>query len=128
MNLIVTAYFIYLPVAVALTIWVGRTLFRNGRIFLLETFHNQAEIADSVNRLLLVGFYLINIGYSVYTLQILGNVEDVRQMIETLSIKIGLIILILGAMHFFNLFVFFQLRKRAKLERKVQHDDVLIKN
>jgi hypothetical protein len=127
MNHIIIAYFIYLPIALAFTIWVGRTLFRNGRVFLLETFHGNAEIADAVNKLLLVGFYLINMGYAVYTLQIMYDINSVRQLIETLSIKIGVIILILGFMHFFNLFVFFQLRKRARLEKQAKHDDVLIK-
>ena len=61
----------------------------------------------------MVGFYLINIGYAVYTLRIFGTIDSAQVVIEKLSVKIGAIILILGAMHFFNLFVFFKLRKRA---------------
>ena len=62
----------------------------------------------------MVGFYLINIGYAVYTLQIFGEINSAQVVIEKLSLKIGAIILILGGMHFFNLFVFFKLRRRAK--------------
>ncbi len=71
-------------------------------------------MADSVNKLLVVGFYLINIGYAVYTLQIFGEITSVQVVIEKLSLKVGAIILILGGMHFFNLFVFFKLRKKTK--------------
>jgi hypothetical protein len=84
-------------------------------MFLIDIFHGDQPLADSVNKLLLVGFYLINIGYAVYTLSITGEVETVRLLIERLSVKLGGIILILGGMHFFNLYVFYSLRKKAKM-------------
>lgn len=114
MNYIILSYSLYLPLTVVLTIWVARTLFTNGCIFLIDIFHGNEMLADSVNRLLLVGFYLINIGYAVYTMQIFKVIDSAQSLIEILSVKLGAIILILGGMHFFNLFVFFKLRKRAK--------------
>lgn len=119
MNYIIITYSCYLIITILLTVWVARTLSRNGKVFLVDIFHGNRELADSVNNLLVVGFYLINIGYAVYTLQVHSNVEDARQMIEVLSIKLGLIILILGGMHFFNLYIFFTLRKRAVNERRL---------
>lgn len=119
MNYIILTYGIYLPATVILTVWVGRTLFKNGRRFLVETFHGDELIADNVNKLLLVGFYLINMGYAVLTLKIIGDISGYREVIEILSYKIGTIILILGGMHFFNLYIFFTLRKRAKQEKMV---------
>jgi hypothetical protein len=116
MNYTEISYSIYLPVAILLTIWVARTLFTNGRIFLIEIFHKDLTLADSVNKLLLVGFYLINIGYSVYTLKIWGTIDSTQAVVETLSQKIGWIILILGGMHFFNLFILFSLRRKAQLQ------------
>ena len=113
MNYIIITYSFYLVITIALTMWVARTLFKNGKVFLIDIFHGNKELADSVNNLLLVGFYLINIGYAVYTLQVTVSITNVQQTIEQLSLKIGLIILILGAMHFFNLYIFFTLRKRA---------------
>ena len=118
MNYIVITYSFYLIITIALTIWVARTLFKNGKVFLIDIFHGQKELADSVNNLLLVGFYLINIGYAVYTLQVTGRVTNFQEVIEKLSLKIGLIILILGGMHFFNLYIFFTLRKKATQEKK----------
>ena len=114
MNYTIIIYAVYLPITIALTIWVARALFTNGRVFLVDIFQGNEILADSVNKLLLVGFYLINIGYAVYTMQIFGEVNAVQNILEKLSLKLGGIILILGAMHFFNLFVFFRLRKKAK--------------
>jgi hypothetical protein len=118
MYYFIVAYAAYLIVSILLTIYVARTLFRNGKVFLVDIFHGNRELADSVNNLLLVGFYLINIGYAVYTMQADEPVGNVQQAIEMLSLKLGRIILILGGMHFFNLFVFFKLRNRAKAEQQ----------
>jgi hypothetical protein len=95
-------------------------LFRNGRVFLIDIFHGNEELAKAVNNLLLVGFYLVNIGYAVYTLRIGYDIGNTRLLVEELSLKLGAIILILGGMHFFNMFVFFKLRKRALLEKKAE--------
>ncbi len=121
MNPVIITYIVYLVITIALTIWVARTLFKNGKIFLYDIFHGNKALADNVNNLLLVGFYLVNIGYAVYTLQITDNISNSREVLERLSLKIGLIILILGGMHFINLYVFFKLRNRALHEnnRKV---------
>lgn len=119
-NYIIPTYVTYLLVTIALTIWVAKTLFKNGKVFLVDIFHGNKELADSVNNLLLVGFYLVNIGYAVYTLQINSGIVSAQAMIEMLSVKVGFIILLLGAMHFFNLFVFFKLRKKATEQIRFQ--------
>ena len=61
MNYIIITYMLYLALTISITIWVTRTLFRNGKVFLVDIFHGNKELADSVNNLLLVGFYLINL-------------------------------------------------------------------
>jgi hypothetical protein len=118
MSYIITTYSLYLVLTVTLTIWVARTLFRNGKVFLVDIFHGNTALANSGNNLLLVGFYLVNIGYAVRTLSITENITDTRQLIEILSIKVGAIILILGVMHFFNMAIFFKLRYKALQNRK----------
>src|ERR1700743_1198764 len=120
MSYILISYTVYLVITLLLTIWVARTLFRNGKIFLIDIFHGNEELARAVNNLLLVGFYLVNIGYAVYTLRIEYNIDNTRRLVEELSLKIGAIILILGGMHFFNMFAFFRLRKRALVEKKAE--------
>lgn len=118
MNNIIILYSLYLLITVCVTIWVARTLFRNGKLFLIDIFHGDKDLAQAVNNLLLVGFYLINIGYAVYTLRVISEVNTARLVIEVLSLKIGAIILILGCMHFLNMFIFFRLRKRALIEKR----------
>jgi hypothetical protein len=111
----VITYLLYLALSVTLTVWVARTLFRNGRVFLVDVFGGDAQLADSTNRLLVVGFYLVNLGYVSLALRLGYDVADARGSIEALSLKIGAVLLVLGGMHFFNLVVFARLRRRARL-------------
>jgi hypothetical protein len=111
---IVWTYFAYLAISLGVTIWVARTLQSRGRVFLVDAFHGNTELAESVNHLLVVGFYLINIGYVSLALRTGANLVNLRESIELLSDKIGLVLLILGLMHFFNLFLFSAMRKRGQ--------------
>lgn len=112
MNPTVITYLIYLTVSVALTIWVARTLSKNGQSFLDDAFNKNEELAESVNQLLVVGFYLINFGYVALNLKLSREILDARQSIEALSIQVGLVLLVLGGMHFFNLYIFSRIRKK----------------
>jgi hypothetical protein len=109
----VGCYFSYLAISIAVTVWVARTLHKSGRVFLLEAFHGNAPLADSVNQLLVVGFYLVNTGYIALALKTAEPLTDLRQVIELESGKIGVVLLILGAMHFFNMFVLAKMRHRT---------------
>ena len=95
----------------------ARTLHKNGRVFLVEAFHGNAELADSVNHLLVVGFYLVNLGYVALALRTGAALLTPREAIELESQKIGWVLLILGAMHFFNIFVFHRMRQRSQAPR-----------
>ena len=117
MTLIVWTYLTYLAISIALTVWVARTLHRNGRVFLVDCFHGNTELADSVNHLLVVGFYLINVGFVALALKYGVVAANAKEALESLSTKIGLVLLVLGAMHFFNLAVFTGLRRRALTSR-----------
>ncbi|HEX2223735.1 MAG TPA: hypothetical protein VHN15_05995 [Thermoanaerobaculia bacterium] len=116
LDLKAVTYLIYLAISIALTVWVASTLHRNGRIFLVDVFRGNEQLADSVNHLLKVGFYLINLGYVSLALRMYQEIPNVRESIEALSTKIGWVLLVLGAMHFFNLFVFSRIRRRSNLE------------
>ena len=113
---VVYTYLVYLAISTAVTIWVARTLHKNGRAFLVEAFHGQEALADSINHLLVVGLYLINLGWIVMTLRTHLELHTLRSAIELLSDKIGTVLFVLGLMHFFNLFLFSRFRRRA-LER-----------
>ncbi|MFM8469977.1 MAG: hypothetical protein ACKODH_08405 [Limisphaerales bacterium] len=112
MNLILVTYAFYLLVSVALTVWVAKTLHKNGRIFLVDSFGGNEPLADSVNHLLVVGFYLMNIGYVTLALKYGVEIANAREAVETFSTKIGMVLMVLGIMHFFNLLVFSRMRRR----------------
>jgi hypothetical protein len=111
---IVVTYIVYLLISVTLTIWVARTLHKRGAIFLVDAFQGNAELAASVNHLLVVGFYLINIGFVSLALKSDAVVANSRAAIELLSDKLGFVLLALGGMHFFNLFVFSRIRAHGR--------------
>jgi hypothetical protein len=113
----VWTYIAYLFVSVSLTVWVARTLHKNGRIFLVDSLLGNEPLADSVNHLLVVGFYLINIGFVTLALKYGDKATDAQTALEILSTKVGLVLVVLGVMHFFNLFIFSKMRRRATLHR-----------
>ena len=113
MTIGISTYLVYLAISIALTIWVARTLHKNGRVFLVDVFHGNETLADSVNHLLVVGFYLINFGYVSLALKLGYIVATAQEAMEALSVKIGMVLIVLGGMHFFNLFVFSRMRRRS---------------
>ncbi|MEM7626932.1 MAG: hypothetical protein AAF333_15160 [Planctomycetota bacterium] len=127
-SLTVWTYTIYLAISVALTVWVARTLHHNGRVFLIRAFHADEQLADSINHLLVVGFYLINIGWVTLALKYGVAAPDLAGVFESLSTKLGFVLVLLGAMHFLNLYVFNRMRHRAALETApppVEPDEVV---
>jgi len=95
------SYAIYLFVSISLTVWVARTLSKSGEVFLIKCFGQDESLAKSTNHLLVVGFYLVNIGF--ITLRLDGWNVTVGAIVPYLGGKIGITALILGAMHFFNM-------------------------
>lgn len=116
MTWTVGTYVVYLLVTVPLTIWVASTLSRNGRVFLEDVFTDH-QLAQAVNRLLVVGFYLLNLGFVLLFLRIGEPVADLGGLFETLSVKVGIVMLALGVLHFLNVYVFNAIRRRSRLER-----------
>ncbi|MEO7652539.1 MAG: hypothetical protein ABIZ80_18915 [Bryobacteraceae bacterium] len=110
---IVGTYIAYLIVSLTATVWVASTLHKRGRIFLVDSYRGNEAMADSVNHLLVVGFYLINIGYVTLALRTAGSLYSLRESIEMLSDKVGIVLVVLGAMHFFNLYIFSRLRRKG---------------
>ena len=112
MDLKISLYVVYLILSICLTIWVARTLHRGGRRFLVDVFNQDVELADSVNHLLVVGFYLINLGFVTMFMRTPHFIGEVAGAMEVLAGKIGWVLLALGCMHFFNLYIFSRLRQR----------------
>jgi hypothetical protein len=111
--MVIGSYAVYIVLTLGVTIWVAQTLHRNGQVFLVDSFHGNEALADSVNHLLVVGFYLINVGYIAFVLQSREKPEDLVRAVEILSRKIGVVLLVLGAMHFINIKIFSSMRRRS---------------
>lgn len=111
-----TTYLGYLLIAVPLTVWVARVLSTNGRVFLADVFADHDGLADAVNALLVVGFYLLNVGFVLLFLRTGADVASLRELLEVLSRKIGIVMVVLGVLHFANVYVFNAIRRRSRQE------------
>ncbi|WP_149185012.1 hypothetical protein [Streptomyces sp. TRM49041] len=120
MDLTVVAYIAYLLISVALTVWVARTLSRNGRIFLADVLKGNDKLAEAVNHLLVVGFYLVNFGFVALYLRQDATVDTIRYLFEGLSVKLGVVLLVLGVMHLGNVYVLNKIRRRGTMDREQQ--------
>ncbi|WP_030710546.1 hypothetical protein [Streptomyces sp. NRRL F-2580] len=118
MDLTVVTYVIYLLVSIGLTVWVARTLSRNGRVFIGDVLQGNEKLADAVNQLLVVGFYLVNIGFVTLYLRSNEEIDTARGLFEALSVKLGVVLLVLGVMHLGNVWVLNKMRRRGVMERQ----------
>jgi hypothetical protein len=112
---LVLAYCIYASASVGLTVFLARTLFKNGEVFLEEVFPDNTRMASAVNRLLVVGFYLLNLGYAFLTLEARGTAPGALSAIEMLAAKLGKLLITLGIVHFCNMLVLYRIRRRGQL-------------
>jgi hypothetical protein len=118
MDMTVIAYLAYLLVAIPLTIWVARTLGANGYHFIKDVFAGDEQLARAVNKLLQVGFYLLNFGFVALWLRTGAPVPDARAVFETVAVKIGAVLLVLGVLHVLNILVLNGFRKRAHVDAR----------
>lgn len=116
---ILIGYAVYLPIALFLTYYVSKTLFRNSKVYMMDIFKSREEIANATNKLFETGFYLLNIGFALMILKISENKNDYQTLIEALSYKIGGFSIYLGIMLFFNLYFFFRGKRKVR-ETKVE--------
>jgi len=119
-NLTVIAYSIYLPIAIGLTYYVAYVLFKNSLVYMIDIFQGRPDVALATNNLFRIGFYLLNIGFALYILEMYLDHAKVQTMIEQLSYKIGGFSIYLGIMLFLNMFLFFRGKRIAKQRREEQ--------
>ena len=117
---ILIGYAVYLPIALFLTFYVSKTLFKNSKIYMLDIFKGREEIANATNKLFETGFYLLNIGFALLIMKITISANDYRSLVEALSSKIGGFAIYLGIMLFINLYFFFRGKRKAK-ENQMQN-------
>jgi hypothetical protein len=113
---VVVTYVAYLAISVALTVFVGSALSRSGRVFLRDVFGDQTGPADAASRLIVVGFYLLNLGFVTLTMRMSGEIGSARQVIQVLSVKIGEVLLVLGALYLANIGFLARIRRRTQAQ------------
>lgn len=116
-NPLIWTYLAYLTLAIGMTIWVAYTLHRNGAIFLVDAFAGNQALAASVNHLLVVGFYLVNIGFIGLAIRYGDRPIDTASAVEEVAVRVGRALLVLGFMHFANVWVFNRMRVHARLHQ-----------
>ncbi|WKW46157.1 hypothetical protein P3875_10255 [Myroides sp. JBRI-B21084] len=117
---ILIGYAVYVPIALYLTYYVSKTLFKNSKIYMLDIFKGREEIAFATNKLFETGFYLLNIGFALLILQMNLYNNSYQLLIEKLSYKIGAFSIYLGLMLFLNLYFFFRGKRKANQSQIVQ--------
>ncbi len=116
MDYTVISYAVYLPIATGLTVWVARTLSKNGKVFLADVFAGDEKLAEAVNHLLVVGFYLLNLGFVALWMKTDHQVVGAQGVFDAMSVKLGTVLLVLGFMHLANVYVLNKIRRRSALE------------
>src|SRR5688572_11348043 len=119
-SFVAMSYLIYLPVVIILTWYVARTLFKNGKIFMVDIFHGKIELATSTNKLFELGFYLLNVGFALLIMETSRTMSNSQDLLEALSKKLGGYSIYLGVMLFFNLMLFFRGKKTARRRESQQ--------
>jgi hypothetical protein len=106
------AYIIYLLITYLITVRVGFIFFRNGRVFILDLLHNDVPLTDAINRILLVGYYLVNLGYAALMINTWNTIITWTELLLSITVMTGKIVLTLAVMHYFNMFVIYLISKR----------------
>lgn len=112
-------YLIYLPIVIVLTWYVAHILFKNSKVFMQDIFHGKTDIAFSTNKLFETGFYLLNLGFALWVMEIHYRIYSSQELVERLSTKIGGFSIYLGIMLFFNLYLFFRGRRKSNQKAKL---------
>lgn len=125
MNLNILTYLFYFLATLWIILYVGNVLFKNGIPFLISVFHGNKILANSINKILITGYYLINIGYAILTLKIWKEIKSAEEVLEVFCSKVGLLVLLLGIMHLFNVL---SLIIGEKIKNKLSHPSTNLKN
>jgi hypothetical protein len=112
MEPLMTTYVVYLVLSIALTVWVASVLSKHGKAFLADVFNRDEHLVVATNRLLVVGFYLLNFGFVALFLQTNDHIGTASDAIEILAVKLGTVALVLGGVHLVNVWIFSEIRKR----------------
>lgn len=118
------AYIIYLVITYVITAHVGLIFYRNGRLYILRLLHGDERLTEFINKTLLTGYYLINLGYAALMLRTWDTILTWPGLISSVTRMTGRIILTLAVMHFFNMAVIFLISRRHQSIHQHKNSDI----
>ncbi|WP_199121365.1 hypothetical protein [Pedobacter sp. ASV28] len=104
-NLNLLGYGLFILFIVLIIVWVGKICYKNGNLFVAELIPGHVELCHQINKVLLIGYYLVNIGYCALTLSFWEPIFSVSVLVEVVALKIATIIMILSVLHYLNIFI-----------------------
>jgi hypothetical protein len=114
MNYNISAYIVYLALTVLVIVYVGKLFYRNGRVFILALMKDDAVATDRLNHILLVAYYLFNIGYALVKLRLWQKVENLEMLVSSIASHMSLLIFILASTHYLNMWLIWQFSRSKK--------------
>lgn len=111
--LLITSYILYLTITAVITFYVGWLCYKNG-IHYIQAELKDEVLANAVNRFLLIGYYLTNLGYAAIMIYNWEHVNNMADVINALSKRISFIVLSMGGMHYLNITLIYLLRQNNK--------------
>jgi hypothetical protein len=118
MNYNISAYIVFIILVVFIIVYVGRYFYTNGRVFIISLLDGNVSLADQVNKVLLVGYYLVNTGYAFLKLQRWQRISTVEAWLSSLTLNIGTLVLILAFLHYMNMYAIYYLSKSNSINHK----------
>lgn len=104
MSLNLIGYGIFLILMAFIIVVVGKICYRNGNIFVAELIPGHLALCQQINKSLLIGYYLVNIGYCAVTLSFWSSITSWPMLVEVIALKMAAIIIILSVLHYINIF------------------------
>jgi hypothetical protein len=111
MNYNVSAYIVYLIMTIFMIVFVGRLFYRNGHVFILSLMKDDSATTDHLNNILLVAYYLFNIGYAFMKLRFWQKVGNLEMLISSIANNMSVLIFILATTHYMNMLLIWYLSR-----------------
>lgn len=96
-------YLLYLMITGVVTIRAGWLFYHHGRLYILRLLKGDEALTKFINKALLTGYYLLNLGHLALTLRTWPAIHSVPQMMGYIAFRSGGIFMLLGIIHFLNM-------------------------
>lgn len=103
MNLNIIGYLIYFGITIFIIVKVGKVCYNNGNIYVSQLIPDHEELCQKINQMLLIGYYLLNIGYCAMTIISWQKINTTENLIEIIASKSAVIIVTIAIMHYINI-------------------------